>query len=38
VRSQSGSTRAGEFDTALTFAIEDGRIGRVHAIRDPQSA
>ncbi|HSC01815.1 MAG TPA: RNA polymerase sigma-70 factor [Solirubrobacteraceae bacterium] len=25
----------GEFDTALTFALEDGRIARIYAIRNP---
>jgi ketosteroid isomerase-like protein len=25
----------GEFDTAITFAIEDGRITRIYAIRNP---
>ena len=26
----------GEFDTAITFVVEDGRISRVYAIRNPQ--
>jgi RNA polymerase sigma-70 factor (TIGR02957 family) len=26
---------AGEFDTALSFAVEDGRITRIYAIRNP---
>lgn len=26
---------AGEFDTAVTFAVEDGRITRIYAIRNP---
>ena len=25
----------GEFDTAITFVVEDGRITRIHAIRNP---
>ena len=27
---------AGELDTAVTFVIEDGRIARINAIRNPQ--
>jgi hypothetical protein len=26
---------AGELDTVLTFAVEDGRIARIYAIRNP---
>jgi RNA polymerase sigma-70 factor (ECF subfamily) len=26
---------AGELDTAVTFAVEDGRIARIYAIRNP---
>jgi RNA polymerase sigma-70 factor (ECF subfamily) len=26
----------GEFNTAITFAIEDGRIARIYAIRNPR--
>jgi hypothetical protein len=26
---------AGEFDTAITFVVEDGRIARINAIRNP---
>ena len=26
---------AGELDTAITFVVEDGRITRIHAIRNP---
>jgi hypothetical protein len=25
----------GEFETAVTFAVEDGRIARIYAIRNP---
>jgi RNA polymerase sigma-70 factor, ECF subfamily len=26
---------AGELDTAVTFLVEDGRIARIYAIRNP---
>ena len=26
---------AGEYDTAVAFTVEDGRITRIHAVRNP---